>query len=142
MILYFLSTLVNSYKKVPISVIIDKITIINIEHMEKSPIEPVIRNPTEEKSLVGNLVYRALDLIFMALYGWVKLIFVPITFILNFAMSIIGFVAKIAKLGLTFVMNGIHGVQKTLRIGAFAEKIHYAVLKENGQYLKLPNKTL
>jgi len=39
-------------------------------------------------------------------------------------------------------MNGIIGVQKKLSIGTFAEKIHYAVLKENGQYLKLANKTL
>ena len=58
------------------------------------------------------------------------------------AVSILEITGKLVKLALTFFMNGIIGVQKKLSIGTFAEKIHYAVLKENGQYLKLANKTL
>jgi hypothetical protein len=46
------------------------------------------------------------------------------------------------QLGITFIMNGIQGVQRTLQISSFAEKLHYAILKKNGQYLKLENKSL
>lgn len=68
--------------------------------------------------------------------------FIPITYMFNLGASLLDLFCKVARLGLTFVMNGIHGVQKALRMGTFDEKIHYAVLKENGQYLKLQNKTL
>ena len=78
----------------------------------------------------------------MLVYLAVKVMISPITFVFNFCIGLFEFCLKIVKLGLTFIMNGIQGVQKTLRIGTFAERIHYAILKENGQYLKLNNKTL
>ena len=46
--------------------------------------------------------------------------FIPISFALNLGMNILDFFGKTARLGLAFVMNGILGVQKTLRIGAFS----------------------
>lgn len=78
----------------------------------------------------------------MGLYMVGKLLISPLIFIIGFSSSVLDLFCKILKLGLAFIMNGIQGVQKTLRIGTFAERIHYAVLKENGQYLKLSNKTL
>jgi hypothetical protein len=78
----------------------------------------------------------------MGLYMAGKLLISPLILIIGFISSVFDLFCKILRLGLAFIMNGIQGVQKTLRIGTFAERIHYAVLKENGQYLKLSNKTL
>lgn len=78
----------------------------------------------------------------MGLYMAGKVLISPLIFMIGFSSSVFDLFCKILRLGLAFIMNGIQGVQKTLRIGTFAERIHYAVLKENGQYLKLSNKTL
>lgn len=74
-------------------------------------------------------VYKVLDYLLMVLYMFGKLIFAPLFFTIGLSSSVLEFFCKILKLGLAFVMNGIQGVQKTLRIGTFAERIHYAVLK-------------
>jgi hypothetical protein len=70
--------------------------------------------------MLHNILYRILDAVFIFLYASVKLMFIPISFALNLGMNILDFFGKTARLGLAFVMNGILGVQKTLRIGAFS----------------------
>lgn len=54
---------------------------------------------------------------------------VPLTYPIYLGYTILEYFCKIVRLGLTFVMTGIQGVQKALKVGAFAEKIHYAILK-------------
>lgn len=59
-------------------------------------------------------------MVFILFYAWVRFMVIPISFVLNLGINILEFFGKIARLGLAFVMNGILGVQKTLRIGAFS----------------------
>ena len=72
---------------------------------------------------------KLLDYCLMGFYVLGKLAIYPLTYLLYSAMSLLDFFCKFAKLGLTLFMTGIQGVQKTLKIGTFAEKIHYAILK-------------
>lgn len=90
----------------------------------------------------SGLVDKFLDLPLLIFSWLLKIALTPFIFFLSITSFLLSFVGKVLKLGLTFFLTGIQGVQRTLKIGAFAEKIHYAILKENGQYLKLVNKTL
>lgn len=63
---------------------------------------------------------KILDYGFMAFYLLAKLALYPLTYILYSTMSLLDFFCKLARLCLTFVMTGIQGVQKTLKIGTFA----------------------
>lgn len=65
----------------------------------------------------------------MSFYVLAKILFIPLTYPIYWGYTILEYFCKIVRLGLTFVMTGIQGVQKALKVGAFAEKIHYAILK-------------
>ena len=58
------------------------------------------------------------------------------------AFDALSYLAKAARVVLSFVVGGLQNVFKTLGIGAFGEKIHYAIIKENGQYLKIDGKSV
>lgn len=75
-------------------------------------------NPHKDKHSHG--LFRILDFVLMLLYLCCKIMFIPMTYMFNLGVGFVNLVGKTAKLGLTFVMNGIQGVQKALRIGTFA----------------------
>lgn len=87
------------------------------------------------------IVMFIIDTCFRLIYMGVNAMFFICRLPLFLAVGFIQLMGKFLQLVLTFLIEGIQGVQRALRVGTYAEKIHYAVLKENGQYLKL-NKTL
>lgn len=84
---------------------------------------------SSSRYFVSSLTYGLFDTCLYAVYILTKIVLAPITFGLFILTSLLDFCYKLLKLILTFVMTGIQGVQRKLRIGTFAEKIHYAVLK-------------
>ena len=96
--------------------------------------------PQDKKysGLLNPLISAALGAIFlclkMSIYFW--------SYPLSWAFNLFNYAVRTFRVLLTFLVGGLQGVFRSLGVGVFGEKIHYAVLKENGQYLKLPNKTL
>ena len=72
-----------------------------------------------------------------AMEVWLKIVFVVLSYPIIWALECIKWVIKPIRVVLAFIVGGLQAVLKTLGIGIFGEKVYYAILKENGQYLKI-----
>ena len=86
------------------------------------------------RSIVNGLLMVVFACIKVSVYFW--------SYPLSWAFDLFNYFIRMGSVVLTFFVGGLQGVFRSLGVGVFGEKIHYAVLKENGQYLKMSNKTL
>ena len=88
------------------------------------------------------ILSSAINGVLMAIFSCFKLSLYFWSYPLVWALDLFHYIFKILRVLLSFIVGGLQAVFRSLGVGVFGEKIHYAILKENGQYLKLPGKTL
>lgn len=76
-------------------------------------------------------------------FGLMLQIFVlPLLLLANFSLKMLWAVGRLISIVCTFFIAGIEGARERINRHYHADEIHYAVLKGNGQYLKLSGETL
>ena len=75
--------------------------------------------------------------ILMAMLLLGQLFLLPWLYLANWGLKMLYALGKFISIIFTFFITGIEGVRKRITRHYHANEIHYAVLKGNGQYLKL-----
>ena len=84
----------------------------------------------------------ALQGLFLGFIFVSQLCLTPFLYIINWSFKLLSYFVKGVSLLFTLIFTGVDGVMKKIGRHYHANEINYAVLKENGQYLKLEGESL